>query len=121
MRKFGAQMNKLLVFSALIFILSGCTVPPEESTASKKSELSREQAEQGDIAGVISSLADGDTYNVVISRDKEVRDGVLLTAGEEITVRLLLVDTPESVGEKAGMPYGMNLVHTQRAYYKTEQ
>lgn len=105
MQNLDAQMNKLLVFSTLLFILSGCTVPPAELTAPERPELSQEQANEEDITGVITSLADGDTYNVVISKDREIRNGVQLTAGEEITVRLLLVDTPESVGEKAGMPY----------------
>lgn len=97
--------KNLLAVATLAFVLTGCTVPPVDSAAPLKSESSKQQVNEEAITGVISSLADGDTYKVVISKDREIRNGVQLTAGEEITVRLLLVDTPESVGEKAGMPY----------------
>lgn len=107
MKVFDTKRKKILIVAMFALLLTGCTVPSTESAnAPIKSESSKEQVNEEDITGVISSLADGDTYNVVISKDREVREGVQLTAGEEITVRLLLVDTPESVGEKAGMPYG---------------
>lgn len=107
MKVFDTKRKKILIVAIFALLLTGCTVPTAEpDNAPIKSESSNEQVNEEDITGVISSLADGDTYNVVISKDREVRDGVQLTAGEEITVRLLLVDTPESVGEKAGMPYG---------------
>lgn len=96
-------MKKLLFsFMAASIILIGCTVQPPGTTAPTKQEVSQDNK----ITGVISQLADGDTYNVVMVDNYEVRKGVYLSKGEEITIRLLLVDTPESVGEKAGMPYG---------------
>lgn len=107
MKFFENSRGKILIVAIFTLLLSGCTVPTAESdNASLNYESSTAQVDEEAITGVISSLADGDTYNVVISKDRKVRDGVQLTAGEEITVRLLLVDTPESVGEKAGMPYG---------------
>ena len=103
MKFFDTKKKKMPIVALFALLLSGCTVPKAETI---KSESSKEQVNVEAVTGVVSSLADGDTYNIVISKDREVRDGVELTAGEEITVRLLLVDTPESVGEKAGMPYG---------------
>lgn len=100
---------KKLLFSimAASIILTGCTVQPPGTTAPVKEEVS--QIDQ--VTGVVSSLADGDTYNIVMNADYEIegtafREASHLSEGEQITVRALLVDTPESVGEKAGMPFG---------------
>lgn len=96
-------MKKLLFsFIAASILLTGCTVQPPGTTAPTEQEV----AQDDQITGVINSVADGDTYDVVMADDYEVRKGVHLSKGEEITIRLLLVDTPESVGEKAGMPFG---------------
>lgn len=90
------------IMVAVSMLLGGCTVQPPGTTAPTKQEVSQDDQ----ITGVISQLADGDTYNVVMADNYEIREGVHLSKGEEITIRLLLVDTPESVGEKAGMPFG---------------
>lgn len=96
-------MKKLIIsFMAASIILTGCTVQPPGTTAPTKQEVSQENQ----ITGVVSKTHDGDTYEIKMANPYEIRDGVKLNAGDTISVRLLLVDTPESVGEKAGMPFG---------------
>ncbi|WP_084242378.1 hypothetical protein [Planomicrobium okeanokoites] len=71
-------MKKLLFsFMAASIILIGCTVQPPGTTAPTKQEVSQDNK----ITGVISQLADGDTYNVVMVDNYEVRKGVYLSKG----------------------------------------
>lgn len=108
-------MKKLFLISLTVsLLLVGCTVPPPEATAPgekvivHKEEYTQEKeyTQEDKITGVVSWVTDGDSLKVVLSSDYEIREGVHLSKGDELTIRLLLVDTPESVGEKAGMPFG---------------
>lgn len=58
-----------------------------------------------EIHGTVSRVIDGDTAVIRLDNEYIVR-GKKLNKGAEITTRFLLIDTPESVGERAGMPYG---------------
>lgn len=90
------------VFTACLF-LSGCgftTTMPEETAPAVSDKVNKNE-----VTGTVTSVTDGDTFVVKLAEAYVLR-GMPLSKGQEIAIRLLLVDTPESVGDKAGMPYG---------------
>lgn len=99
------MMKRLLAGLSLTLVLAGCELSESSAAPGNTSEGIHEDVESDYVSAVVQSVYDGDTFLVRIAETATVQN-VELVKGTEIPVRLLLVDTPESVGEKAGMPYG---------------
>lgn len=98
----GSIRNRIAAISLLIgllmVIVSGC-IPNGFETVEQITT-------SGDKLPVqVLSISDGDTMIVKAQSEYKGND-IHLQQGRELKVRLLLLDTPESVGKKAGMPFG---------------
>lgn len=105
-------MRKTIFLTACsLLLLSGCSVEsvpglninehaPVQAEAPETAAIQAESVE-----GKVIEVTDGDTFKVQLSTDLLIR-GLQLSKGQTIVVRALLIDTPESVGERAGMPLG---------------
>lgn len=105
-------MKKSIFLSAFTMLfLSGCVVEDIPGLAVKEAmpveaAVQTTEAVQGEtVEGKVTMTTDGDTFKVMLTQDLLIR-GMQLSKGQTIIVRLLLIDTPESVGDKAGMPFG---------------
>lgn len=105
-------MKKSLALAACtLLLLSGCSVENVpgldiNEQAPVQAEASATTAAQTEtVEGKVISVTDGDSFKIRLSSELLIR-GMQLSKGQEIVVRLLLVDTPESVGDRAGMPFG---------------
>jgi micrococcal nuclease len=58
------------------------------------------------IQATVTYVYDGDTIKVKVLESGTSKSNSNVGVGDEFDVRFLLIDTPESVGEKAGMPFG---------------
>lgn len=87
-------MKKLLLTILVFFLLVGCS-ELENITNIAESVISEEETELEKNEVIINHVVDGDTVNVEMPN------------GTDESVRLLLIDTPESVhSEKPDQPYG---------------
>ena len=94
------MIRKLLTPVCLLLLLASCT-SQGHMFRYEGTQIEETAAEQ--LTGTVTEVIDGDTFVVKLATAYVLR-GMHLPAGQEIIVRLLLVDTPESVGDKAGMP-----------------
>lgn len=104
------KKNIFLSACALLF-LSGCTVENlpgieiNEQAPVQAEEMDKSAVQSESVEGKVVEVTDADTFKVRLSKDLLIR-GLPLSKGTVIIVRLLMVDAPESVGDRAGMPFG---------------
>lgn len=96
------KLKLILLITMLLVACEPSSLPEFSTTDTIIAEDDVNLIDSSFIKGEVVEVIDGDTYKIKIMEDFNNQ----ILAGETITLRALLIDTPESVGPNAGMILG---------------